>query len=325
MDINVEKQNQEKFEVKVTDNAEKVHRIGVEGIDIIYHNSEDYPDDPDERTPEQNERVAQARLYARYWTYCMLESTSLENNNNPVHIDAVRSNLNTHETSDLKENIEPLYKQLKYDRGESGGKKIIDVPEDENYIYNVDVKFVGQKLEQERVLKEMLEEHNLDISEEHTSRDLSPEEINEWAETPRKQEDIDSDLENGFQVETVSFSPVYASVYKNDRTMPLDESRTFNDRFATIEIAYLRSGDLDEFREQVQYNLRCQIRDMFVRMGVVPPTGYRVLGSGKYSAELAYENINFYQELHKMNRNTVRGEDGESSNGIFSRLKSVFQ
>lgn len=325
MNIDVKKQNQEKFEVEVVDNAEKVHRIGVEGTEIIYHNSEDYPDDPDERTPEQNERVAQARLYARYWTYCMLESTSLENNNNPVYIDAVRRNLNTHETSELKENIEPLYKQLKYDRDEDGGKKIIDVPEDENYIYNVDVKFVGQKLEQERVLKEMFEEHNLDISEEHDSRDLSPEEVEEWTETPEKQEDIDSGLEHGFQVETMSFSPVYASVYKNGRMMPLDDSRTFSDRFATIEIAYLRSSNLDEFRKQVQYNLRCQIRDMFVRMGVVPPTGYKVLGSGKYSAELAYENIDFYPELHKLNRNTVRGGDEESSSGIFGRLKSVFQ
>lgn len=323
MNIDVKKQNQEKFEVEVTDNAEMVHNIGVEGTEIIYHNSDGYPDAPDERTPEENERVAQARLYTRYWTYCMLESTSLENNNNPVYIDAVRKNLSTHETSELEENIKPLYKQLKYDRGEKGGKKVIDVPDNENYIYNLDVKFVGQKLEQERVLKQMFEEHNLDISEEHDSRDLSPEEITEWTETPENQKDIDSGLEHGFEVETITFSPVYASVYRNGRMMPLDDSRTFNDRFATIEIAYLRSKSLDEFRKQVQYNLRCQIRDMFVRMGVVPPTGYKILGSGKYSAELAYENIEFYPELHKPNRNTNR-EKEDSNGGILSRIKSVF-
>lgn len=327
MDLTVTKQNRDenKFEVNVVDNEDNKHTVGIEGSEIIYHNSENYPDEPEDRTPEQNERVGQARWFTRYWTYCVLEHRTLENKNNPVYIDSIRRNLSSQETSKLEDDIRPLYNQLRYDSGKNGGTKVVPIPDESNYVYSMDVKFVGQKLEQERVLKQMFEEHNLNISEDYESYDLEPSEIMEWIEKPENQNDIDSNMEHGFEVDKMEFSQVYASVYKRGEMIPLSEEKSFDQKFATVEIPFLRSSSLDQFRSQVQYNLRCQIRDIFVRMGVVPPHGYKVLGQGKYSARLAYENIDFYPELHKMNRNTVRGtEEDDSGGGILSGIKSIF-
>lgn len=327
MDLTVTKQNRDenKFEVDVVDNEKNEHTVGVKGSEIIYHNSEDYPDDPKDRSPEQNERVGQARWFTRYWIYCVLEHHTLENKNNPVYIDSIRRNLNLQEISQLEDDIRPLYNQLRYDSGKDGGKKVIPIPDENNYAYNIDVKFVGQKLEQERVLKQMFEEHNLDISEDYESHDLEPSEIIEWTEEPGDQEDIDSNMEHGFEVDNMKFSQVYASVYKRGEMTALSQEKSFDRKFATIEIPFLRSNSLEEFRSQIQYNLRCQIRDIFVRMGVIPPYGYEVLGQGKYSATLAYENIDFYPEVHKMNRNTVREiEEDDSDGGILSGIKSIF-
>lgn len=326
MNIEVTKQNREnnKFEVNVVDNEEREHTVGIEGSKIIYHNSKSYPDNPRERSPDENERIGQVRWFTRYWTYCVLEHPTLENKDNPVYIDSVRRNLRLRETSQLEDDIRPFYNQLRYDSGKDGGTKVIPIPDKNNYVYNIDVKFVGQKLEQERFLKQMFEDHNLDISEDYESYDLEPSEITDWIEKPSNQEDIDSNGNHTFEVDDMEFSQVYASFYERGEMTALSEERSFDEKFATIEMPFLRSGSIEEFRNQIQHNLRCQIRDTFLRMGVIPPYGYKVVGQGKYSARLAYENISFYPEVHKMNRNTVREEEDGSDGGILSGIKSIF-
>lgn len=53
--------------VKVTDNNDVEHDIQVEPDGRIYsHHQDGYPDDPAKRTEEEDERVSQARRYARY-------------------------------------------------------------------------------------------------------------------------------------------------------------------------------------------------------------------------------------------------------------------
>lgn len=70
MNASVEKETDDGFGVTVIDNDGAKHKVGVlyDG-DISGHLAEAYPDEPTKRTPEGNERLNQARRYARYHVY----------------------------------------------------------------------------------------------------------------------------------------------------------------------------------------------------------------------------------------------------------------
>jgi len=54
----------------------------------------------------------------------------------------------------------------------------------------------------------------------------------------------------------------------------------------------------EAFRDYLAYNLRCQIRDCYVGMGLEPPAEYRVLGPGKFMFAGKYEHFDCYPPYH---------------------------
>ena len=57
-------------------------------------------------------------------------------------------------------------------------------------------------------------------------------------------------------------------------------------------------GDLANFKEFLDYHLRCQIRDCFVGMGLHPPEKFRVLGYGKFIYARRYNQYDVYPQFH---------------------------
>lgn len=57
-------------------------------------------------------------------------------------------------------------------------------------------------------------------------------------------------------------------------------------------------GSLEEFREYLDHHLRCQIRDCYVGMGLVPPEPYRVVGFGKFIYARRYDHYDLYPRVH---------------------------
>ncbi len=57
-------------------------------------------------------------------------------------------------------------------------------------------------------------------------------------------------------------------------------------------------GSLEEFREYLDHHLRCQIRDCYVGMGLVPPEPYRVVGFGNFIYARRYDHYDLYPRVH---------------------------
>lgn len=57
------------------------------------------------------------------------------------------------------------------------------------------------------------------------------------------------------------------------------------------------------FRDYLAYNLRCQIRDCYLMMGLEPPQQYRVLGPGQYRFTGKYQHFEMYPEYYDKDAN----------------------
>ncbi|RZV11757.1 hypothetical protein BDK88_0638 [Natrinema hispanicum] len=62
-------ENENGIGIDVDDNNDVIHEISIEkgSLEIVYHEQDGYPDDPDRRTSDGNEMVDQARDYAKWY------------------------------------------------------------------------------------------------------------------------------------------------------------------------------------------------------------------------------------------------------------------
>lgn len=65
---------------------------------------------------------------------------------------------------------------------------------------------------------------------------------------------------------------------------------------AIVEVAPAPLVEYEAFRDYLVYNLRCQIRDCYIGMGLEPPEQYKVLGSGKFMCSGRYKYFDCYPE-----------------------------
>ncbi|WP_049922229.1 hypothetical protein [Halopiger djelfimassiliensis] len=63
---------------------------------------------------------------------------------------------------------------------------------------------------------------------------------------------------------------------------------------ARVELFPAPLVDPAPFRDYLVYNLRCQIRDCYLMMGLEPPEEYRVLGHGQYRFTGKYDSFDIY-------------------------------
>ena len=64
------------------------------------------------------------------------------------------------------------------------------------------------------------------------------------------------------------------------------ETPLAQDPDARIELPSINPGPLEQFQAFLSFHLGCQIRDLFIGMGVEPPEAFRVLGSGRYASTM---------------------------------------
>ncbi|QRV13732.1 hypothetical protein JMJ58_12285 [Haloterrigena salifodinae] len=70
---------------------------------------------------------------------------------------------------------------------------------------------------------------------------------------------------------------------------------------ARVELFPAPLVDPAPFRDYLVYNLRCQIRDCYLMMGLEPPEEYRVLGHGQYRFTGKYDSFDIYPPYHDFN------------------------
>lgn len=65
---------------------------------------------------------------------------------------------------------------------------------------------------------------------------------------------------------------------------------------ARVEVLPVPIVSIEPFRDYLLYNLRCQIRDCYLAMGLEPPEEFRVLGPGQFRFTVNYAVAEYYPE-----------------------------
>ena len=68
---------------------------------------------------------------------------------------------------------------------------------------------------------------------------------------------------------------------------------------ATIELMAADPGPFEEFRAYLDHHLRCQVRDCFAGMGLLPPEPFQTVGFGKFIYARRYDHYDLYPTFHK--------------------------
>jgi len=292
---------------EVTDNNGTVHQIEMHKSngEIYAHEQDDYPDDPAKRTPENNEHVDQARQYAKYYVYRERGYDTLSHADNPEYVDAVRTAINNLTDAEFHRYFGAVHRQMRSHHDDTV-ERLIELPaavtDEDAVVYEVDL-YLGIDLEAsglEDRAEAIAQAHDLnavDGTAPKLGSEVTDSDLEDWQEvgdellatTP------DSELKG-----TITATSGIHIGYTNEGTYQLQRADDPLEREpdATLELMPPAPESVEDFREYVDYHLRCQIRDCFVGMGLQPPEPFRVLGFGKLTHARLYDAYEFYPPLH---------------------------
>ena len=100
------------------------------------------------------------------------------------------------------------------------------------------------------------------------------------------------------EIEAVSGLEIMYYVAKGERKTVRHGDAPDREPDACVEISPAPLVALGPFRDYLAYNLRCQIRDCYVGMGLEPPAQYKILGPGQYRFTGKYQHFDLYPEYY---------------------------
>ncbi len=299
---------------KVIDNNGAEHQIEMHKDDgeIYAHLCDEYHDKADKRTREENEYNNQARRYAQYYVFLNRGYDTVKPRwKNPVHLQAVRSAIDGMDLEEFETHFGDLYQQLKSHHDENT-ERVLHPPKnskDERYhLYRKNIYLGLDPLDTDLAddARGLATKFGLDLDQDAPTETplaaLTDEGIEAWASFStelfeRSNEEELAELATGFYVDTTS--ELHMAYLDHDGfeqvTTAIEPDREPDARF---EEPPVDPGTLEQFQHGLSFDLGCQIRDCFIRMGVMPPEEYQVLGLGHIAAALAYEQVEFYPNYH---------------------------
>jgi len=283
-------EDEEWIGVRVVDNSTNTHKIAV-GLDgeIQGHSQDGYPDKSEKRTVDENESVAEARLFAKYTVYRERGYQTLEPHRNPDRIATTLVAIARLSEQEFEELFGDYYRQHAYHHQPDIEPPIepptdVDVDGGDMLRYELDC-YLGIEQSVADQLQQLVDAgveaaagKTLDTVAEPVSVEFDPSE------------------ELGVEIGTVSGTRI---VYQNgpngeqviDSDSPVDRAPD-----TIMQLVPLPSGSLEGFRRLLIHHLGCQIRDCYIEMGVEPPEAFRLLGHGFFDSAQRYRLLDRYPE-----------------------------
>ncbi|WP_152419853.1 hypothetical protein [Natrialba hulunbeirensis] len=268
---------------------------------VVYHYQDTYPDDPSERTNTGDERISQARRYAKYHVYREENYDTLEVRMNPDRIAAVLAAIHTMDDEEFESVFEPFHRQVvSYD--DPSVEPPIDpleyVDHEEFRLYMLDV-YLEAELEEIQATADAYSDELAAIADEVEAQTDSGGLRQKVANFGSRvqQRAATGDIEPPeFAVEAVSdVHLLYYEGTNDDRVVEGD--RPFDrEPDARLEFTPIPAHSIEQFRPLIEEHLLCQIRDCYVGMGEDPPAQYRVLGHGLYKFAQKYRHFDCYPD-----------------------------
>ncbi|GAB3038640.1 hypothetical protein [Natronobiforma cellulositropha] len=294
--------------LEVTDNNGGVHHIELhkDGGEIYAHHCEAYADKAAERTSEENEHNNQARRFAKYYVFTQRGYDTLEHAQNPAYIDAVRRAIAALSDEAFERYFGALYQQLR--SHDADVERPVPLPAGvrapDAVVYELEV-YLGLDLEGEVAerAQALAGEAGLDLSEGSDVRPvsaLSAGDLERWRAVGEELvEVVERDgLEADLTVAAVSGIHVGYPNARGCHEVERAETPLEREPDTKIELLPHAPETLVEFREALDHHLRCQVRDRFVTMGLVPPEPFRVIGFGTLHDARRYDHYDLYPQLH---------------------------
>ncbi|ELY91637.1 hypothetical protein C485_01375 [Natrinema altunense JCM 12890] len=155
-------------------------------------------------------------------------------------------------------------------------------------IGNIETYF-GELLEQS--LSHYADDPDVDIGNTTRPQSLPAEMIGGDDAVMYKQEIY---LDEDDRIEATSGIGIMYYVARGDRTTVWHGDAPDREPDARVEVFPAPLVDPAPFRDYLVYNLRCQIRDCYLMMGMEPPEAYKVLGHGQYRFTGKYDSFDLY-------------------------------
>ncbi|ELZ11193.1 hypothetical protein C478_12310 [Natrinema thermotolerans DSM 11552] len=311
MDGKITGENKTLVGLSIIDNngAEHLVEINKEG-EITGHQCEAYADDADLRTSEENEHNNQARRYAKYYVFAERGYDTVEHVENPAYVDAVRRGINGLSDSEFERYFGALYRQLR-SHEDSTIDRPRELPSDvrkpDAVVYEPDI-YLGLEVAGEDITdraQALANAHGVDADGTvRPASELDDDTVECW----RAFEDDLADIverEGIDEVETeltiTGISGLHVGYPNRCGQHEVDEADSPFTHQAQARLSLLpyAPDSMEEFREYLDHHLRCQVRDCFLKMGVVPPEPFQVTGFGNFRDARRYDHFEMYPEVHK--------------------------
>ncbi|WP_408959798.1 hypothetical protein [Natrinema sp. 74] len=274
---------------------------------IKYHEQDGYPDDPDERTSTDNEHVNQARRYAKYYVFAERGYDTVEHIENPAYIDAVRQAIAGLSDGEFERYFGALYRQLRshHDNTDRPRELPSGVRKPDAVVYEPEV-YLGLEVVGEDVTDRAIalaESYGLadDDTTVQPASELDDGTVERWQAFGDELADIVAadDLETELTITGVSGLHIGYPNRRGRHEVDEADSPFTHQAQARLSLLPHAPDSIDKFSDYLDHHLRCQVRDCFLKMGVVPPKPYRVVGFGKFRDARRYDHFELYPEVHK--------------------------
>ena len=295
--------------IDVVDNKNNEHEITIEKseYEIVYHQCDAYADDASRRTAEDNEHNNQARRYAKYYVFAERGYETVDHTDNPIYIEAVRQAIDGLSPAGFEQFFGPVHTQIRshHDPVDRPVELPSAVRKPNGVVYEQDI-YLGVDLSETPItdrVRELATTYGITLEDDTEARplsELSDTDVDRWQSFSDDFHDEQSTDASVTDLTVSAVSGIHIG-YPNSRGQ--HEVAAADDPFdrqadTRLELLPYAPASLTEFRGFLDYHLRCQIRDCFIKMGVIPPEPYRCLGFGKFHEARRYDRFSMYPELH---------------------------
>lgn len=296
--------------VNLRDNGGAEHILDIRKNDgeITAHQCKSYADKPKNRTPEENELNEQARRFAQYYVYRERGYDTVRPEIHPERIDAVRVAIQNLSDAEFERLFGEFYQQLQ-SYHDTSVQRAIPIPSSAagptSVLYRQHVYLGVDPLqtELESDAKTLATVHGIDLDTAAESVDeLSEAALSDWKAFTDQFETLARE-KSVYATDTIELGGVsslytaYVDSAGKEHIGEPDEDPFNREPDTLLELAPIDPGSISEFRAFLDHQLKCQIRDCFVRMGVRPPKDVRVLGTGRIEAAEQYKQLELYPDF----------------------------
>jgi len=302
----------ERIGLSIIDNSDVEHLIEMtEQGEIKYHESDGYPDSPDDRTVEENEHVAQAQRLAKYHVYRERGYDTLAPLPNPDRISAVAAFIDTISEATFERYFGDLYQQMlsHADRAEP----VVDVPDavEHNPTYYRQDVYVDATHEDLQTVSAASTEDPYQrlqtVAEPSADATGLYNVLTELRdETPDSNPTDEKQVADAYMQAISGVHIMWSPASNQTKTVENDMPEISRKPDARIELPPYEPDSLADFQDHIVAHLKCQIRDCYLTMGIAPPESVRIQGPGWFDRSTWYQHYDVYEPYH---RNDVKITD----------------